>query len=43
VLEFTRLSRLYFREYIELVDIAGKCVREDKADHINQNQPNHGK
>jgi hypothetical protein len=28
------------KEYIELVDITGKCIREDKAGHINQNLPN---
>ena len=28
------------KEYIELVDITGKCIREDKAGHISQNLPN---
>ena len=28
------------KEYIELVDITGKCIRDDKAGHINQNLPN---
>ncbi|GHB71357.1 transposase [Psychrosphaera saromensis] len=28
------------KEYIELVDITGKCIREDKAGHISENLPN---
>lgn len=28
------------KEYIELVDITGKCIREDKAGHISQHLPN---
>ena len=28
------------KEYIELVDITGKCLREDKASYISQNLPN---
>jgi hypothetical protein len=27
------------KEYIELVDVTGKCIREDKAGHISQNLP----
>ncbi len=28
------------KEYIELVDITGKCIREDKAGYISQHLPN---
>ena len=28
------------KEYIELVDITGKCIREDKVGYIRQNLPN---
>ena len=28
------------KEYLELVDVTGKCIREDKAGHISENLPN---
>ncbi|GHB70513.1 transposase [Psychrosphaera saromensis] len=28
------------KDYLELVDITGKCIREDKAGHISENLPN---